>query len=232
MFSDIALYRSVSKFLTQFGVSDNPEKKHWHNELILDDPKGEPILKHYLSFAGGGPNTRSTQLFIAFEDLDFLGKSPWEVPFGVVTTGGDVVDSWYTGYGDMPPWGHGPDQGKLHNRGNSYIRSEYPLIDFIIDCSVLKADPKPLLTQISPQVKEPEEEEPEEEEISDPLRAAKEGPSHSFLRQEELASPEHSPSSSSFSNPALHAIILLLVAIAVLLCLYQYNSSPVSPKSQ
>jgi hypothetical protein len=27
------------------------------------------------------------------------------VPFGIVTEGRDTIDSWYTGYGDMPPWG-------------------------------------------------------------------------------------------------------------------------------
>jgi hypothetical protein len=153
-----------------------------------------------------------------------------------VTTGGDVVDSWYTGYGDMPPWGHGPDQGKLQNRGNSYIRSDYPLIDFIIDCSVIEKDKKPLLTKIRPQVQEEKEQTLElelEKEISNPLpgQATKEDSSHSFLRQEEFASSEK-VLQSPFSPPAIHAIILLVVAIAVLICLYQYNSSPVSPKSQ
>lgn len=52
---DIALYRSVDGFLTQFGISDNPEKKHWHYDQIKDDPLNKPILKHYISFAGGAP---------------------------------------------------------------------------------------------------------------------------------------------------------------------------------
>jgi hypothetical protein len=54
--------------------------KHWHGKQIQDDPtlhKG--IRKHYVSFAGGGPNSRSTQIFIAYKDLDFLGNAPWEV---------------------------------------------------------------------------------------------------------------------------------------------------------
>ena len=35
------------------------------------------FLEHHV-----GDNSRSTHIFIALEDLDFLGKSPWEVPFG------------------------------------------------------------------------------------------------------------------------------------------------------
>jgi len=113
--------------------------KHWHHDEILDDTnlhkginlhyykiniyKGinhyhKGIKRGYLSFAGGGRNTRSSQLFIAFEDLDFLGKEPWETPFGKIIEGYDTLDKFYKGYGDMPPFGHGPDQQKLHNRGN------------------------------------------------------------------------------------------------------------------
>lgn len=134
-FTDIALYRCVEGFLTQFGVSDDPSKKKWHNWNIEDDPNlHKGIHRGYLSFAGGGPNTRSSQLFIAFERLDFLGKEPWETPFGRVVNGLETLDAFYKGYGDMSPFGHGPDQQKLFNRGNEYIRDEFPLIDFIQSC--------------------------------------------------------------------------------------------------
>ncbi len=86
-YTDIAFFRSVKGFLTQFGISEDPAKKHWHREVIKDDPNLHlGIKKNVISFAGGGPNTRSTQLFIAFEDLDFLGKEPWETPFGNIFT--------------------------------------------------------------------------------------------------------------------------------------------------
>jgi cyclophilin family peptidyl-prolyl cis-trans isomerase len=82
-YTDIAFYRCVRGFLTQFGISEDKSKKHWHRNQIQDDPNLHlGIKKNYVSYAGGGPNTRSTQLFIAFEDLDFLGKEPWETPFG------------------------------------------------------------------------------------------------------------------------------------------------------
>ncbi len=104
---------------------------------IRDDPNlHKGIKKNYLSFAGGGSNTRSTQLFIAFEDLDFLGNEPWETPFGMVVEGQRTLDSLYKGYGDIPPIGKGPDQQKIHNRGNQYLRSDFPLVDFILSCYV------------------------------------------------------------------------------------------------
>lgn len=136
-YSDIALYRCVKGFLTQFGISDDPKMKHWHRKQIADDTNiHKGIHKHYVSFAGGGPNTRTTQIFIAFEELDFLGNSPWETPFGKVVEGGNVLDALYKGYGDIPPFGKGPDQGKLFNQGNSYIRENFPLIDFLVSCEM------------------------------------------------------------------------------------------------
>ncbi len=48
--TDIAIFRCVPKFLAQFGISADPEKKHWHSKVISDDPhKGEEIhgLKKY-----------------------------------------------------------------------------------------------------------------------------------------------------------------------------------------
>lgn len=82
-YTNIAFYRCVRGFLTQFGITEDASKKHWHHNNIQDDVNLHlGIKKNYLSYAGGGPNTRSTQLFIAFENLDFLGNEPWETPFG------------------------------------------------------------------------------------------------------------------------------------------------------
>ena len=141
-YTDIALFRCVDKFLTQFGISENESLQHWHRDTILDDPNLKlGIHKNYVSFAGGGPNTRSTQIFIAFEELDFLGKSPWETPFAVVVEGQTTLDGFYKGYGDIPPFGKGPDQQKLHNLGNSYIRDNFPKIDFMESCRVVEEEP-------------------------------------------------------------------------------------------
>ena len=101
------MFRTVDRFLSQFGISDKPAMKHWHNEVIKDDvDKRLGIKKFYVSFAGSGPNSRSTQIFIAFEDLNWLGPragqggkadGTWETPFGNVIFGFDVLDSLYKG---------------------------------------------------------------------------------------------------------------------------------------
>ena len=58
-YTDIALYRCVDGFLTQFGISQDHEKSHWHRKNIPDDPNlNLGVKKNYLSYAGGGPNTR------------------------------------------------------------------------------------------------------------------------------------------------------------------------------
>jgi cyclophilin family peptidyl-prolyl cis-trans isomerase len=138
-FQEIGLFRCVKRFLTQFGISDKPQYKHWHYKDIPDDPNlHKGIHKNYLSFAGGGPNTRSTQLFIAFEDLDFLGKEPWETPFGKVVDGQATLDNLYKEYGDIPPFGKGPDQQKIHNKGNAYLRENFPDLDYILSCRVVE----------------------------------------------------------------------------------------------
>lgn len=140
-YTNIAFFRCVDRFLTQFGISVDPAKKHWHRKEILDDPMphNNKIKKYMVSYAGSGPNSRSTQLFIAFEDLDFLGKAPWEVPFGRVVDGFSVVDSLYKGYGDIPPYGKGPDQQKIHNRGAAYLQESFPNLDYLQSCRVVDA---------------------------------------------------------------------------------------------
>jgi peptidyl-prolyl cis-trans isomerase A (cyclophilin A) len=140
-FTDIAFFRCVDGFLTQFGISDNPDLQYWHENTIADDPNlNMGIHKNYVSFAGGGPNTRSTQIFIAFEYLDFLGNEPWETPFGVVVEGQSTLDSLYRGYGDIDPFGTGPDQQEIFRLGNQYIRDNFPKIDFLHTCEVVEED--------------------------------------------------------------------------------------------
>ena len=134
-------FRVVKGFLVQFGIgyTTDAELKKFSQSTIPDDPRRPELLPFkvgMMSFAGSGPNSRSSQLFIAYEGAGGLGQSPWETPFGKVTQGLDHVRNLYSGYGDMPPWGKGPEQGPIHNRGASYIESEFPLLDKFETCSV------------------------------------------------------------------------------------------------
>jgi|EP01046_Picozoa_sp_COSAG06_P048225 cyclophilin family peptidyl-prolyl cis-trans isomerase len=51
-----------------------------------------------ISFAGGGADSRTTQLFVSLRDSKYLGKAKWETPIGQIVEGMDVVDAWYKGY--------------------------------------------------------------------------------------------------------------------------------------
>lgn len=139
-YTDIAMYRSVAGFLTQFGISDKKQYADMHGQQIRDDPNLHiPVRKGYLSYAGSGPNSRSTQIFIAYSDSDFLGKEPWETPFARVTQNPAnlaVLDAIHK-LGDIKPFGDGPDQQELYRLGNGYIRKEFPQIDFVQSCSIL-----------------------------------------------------------------------------------------------
>jgi peptidyl-prolyl cis-trans isomerase A (cyclophilin A) len=49
-----------------------------------------------------------------------------------------VVDRLWSGYGDGPPGGHGPDQRRLFAEGNQYLTREFPKLDYIKTARVVK----------------------------------------------------------------------------------------------
>ncbi|KAL7516648.1 hypothetical protein ACHAWX_001640 [Stephanocyclus meneghinianus] len=136
-------FRVVPHFLVQFGIgyTKDEELRQFSQSTIPDDPKRSDLLpfkEGMISFAGSGPNSRSSQLFIAYDKAQSLGTSPWETPFGEVMgkDSFDTVRKFYQGYGDMPPWGKGPQQGPIHNRGSRYIEENFPLLDKFNTCQV------------------------------------------------------------------------------------------------
>lgn len=129
-------FRVVDGFVAQFGMNGDPAiNEAWDGALISDDPMGEMNTRGRLTFATGGPNSRTTQLFINLGDnlnLDNMGFPP----FGEVIEGMSVVDSLHMGYGDGPP-GPGPDQGRIGEQGEAYLAREYPLLDYIESARVV-----------------------------------------------------------------------------------------------
>jgi cyclophilin family peptidyl-prolyl cis-trans isomerase len=145
-FTNVPFFRVVPGFLTQFGIPPASDiRKRWRLAGSIEDdpPQNRPILRGYLSFAGGGPNTRDSQLFIALADSTWLGKSPWEVPLGRVIEGMDeVVDSLYSGYGEISPFNkEGVVQGKIW-ADDEYLRREFPKLDYFTGCVVIEASIK------------------------------------------------------------------------------------------
>jgi peptidyl-prolyl cis-trans isomerase A (cyclophilin A) len=130
-YDSAAFFRVLPGFVAQFGLSAKPEiSRVWASATFKDDPVTQSNLAGYLTFATAGPNTRTTQLFINLADnqnLDGMGFAP----FGKVVEGMDVVQKFYSGYGEGAPGGNGPDQSRITNEGKAYLDKTFPLLDSI-----------------------------------------------------------------------------------------------------
>ena len=130
-FDDARFFRVLSGFMAQFGINGDPRvNAAWEPLRIEDDPVKQMNKRGMVTFATGGPNTRTTQLFINYGDnrnLDGMGFAP----IGEVVDGMAVVDSLYADYGEGAPDGAGPDQTRIANEGNKYLTQSFPKLDFI-----------------------------------------------------------------------------------------------------
>lgn len=136
-YDNARFFRVVRNFVVQFGIAANPETHRlWENINLPDDPVEQPNTRGMVTYAMRGPNTRSTQIFINLRDnrqaLDRQGFAP----FGKVVEGMDAVESFYNSYGDMPPQGQGPDPSQIQLRGNEYLESRFPRLDYIKKATV------------------------------------------------------------------------------------------------
>jgi peptidyl-prolyl cis-trans isomerase A (cyclophilin A) len=124
-------FRVLKGFVVQWGISPYPPvSAAWEHAPIKDDPVVESNLRGYITYAMGGPNTRTTQVFINLVDnkrLDGMGFSA----FGQVTEGMDVVEELYAGYGEGAPTGQGPDQDKIQKLGKPYLDKGFDKLDWI-----------------------------------------------------------------------------------------------------
>lgn len=132
-------FRVLDGFMAQFGINGDPAvQAKWRDNPIADEPVKESNKRGYVSYAMGGPNTRTSQLFISYGDnanLDGMGFSP----FAKVISGMDVVDKFYNGYGEGAPQGRGPAQGRLQEEGNAYLEKEFPKLDYIRKATIIES---------------------------------------------------------------------------------------------
>jgi peptidyl-prolyl cis-trans isomerase A (cyclophilin A) len=137
---DARFYRVVPNFMVQFGIHGDPAvSAAWRNATIQDDPVKESNRRGYVSFAHGGKNTRSTQLFINFRDNGSVLDSQGFPPIGRVITGMNIVDKLYSGYGEMSEQrGNGPSQAQTNLQGNAYLMKSFPKLDYIKTATIVK----------------------------------------------------------------------------------------------
>jgi peptidyl-prolyl cis-trans isomerase A (cyclophilin A) len=124
-------FRVVPGFVAQFGIKGVVGKDlYWNQFTLPDDEVRQSNARGTVTFAAGGPASRTTQVFINLKDNTYLDSKRF-APFGKVVSGMDVVDQLYSGYGEVPPSGKGPDQSRIEQEGNSYLIQEFPKLDYI-----------------------------------------------------------------------------------------------------
>jgi peptidyl-prolyl cis-trans isomerase A (cyclophilin A) len=136
-FDGTRFFRVLEGFVAQFGIHGDPAvSAAWRVAAIADDPATESNTRGRITYATGGPNTRTTQLFINYRDnssLDSRGFSP----FGDVVEGMEIVDQLYADYGESAPGGPGPAQGRIQAEGNAYLEAEFPQLDYVLEARIV-----------------------------------------------------------------------------------------------
>ncbi len=140
-FNGASFFRVIQGFMAQFGIAIKPEEnKTWEARKLLDDrPSGHSNKRGTLVFANaGGPNTRGTQMFINYKDNTFLDTqaAPF-LPIGEVVEGMEIVDQFYSGYGDTAN-----KENEIEGGGKAYLDRYMPKVDYITTATIVPM-PKP-----------------------------------------------------------------------------------------
>lgn len=134
-------------------------------------------------------------MFISYGSSTSLGTQKWETPLGTVVKGMDHVRNLYHGYGDGPPFGKGPAQGKIHS-GPRYIEENFPLLDHFKTCTVKRG------ANSKPKYVEPKHIREERREMSQHKRHVMDIP---------LEDKETMPMTKIFAAFAMLMLVLLLI---------------------
>ena len=131
-YDEARFFRVIAGFMAQFGINADPQvSTQWRGASIPDDPVKESNLRGYVTFAMGGPNTRTTQMFINVGNNARLDSQGFP-PIGRVVQGMEVVDQIHAGYGEQP------NQGRIQMQGNAYLTQAFPNLDYIKKASVMQ----------------------------------------------------------------------------------------------
>jgi peptidyl-prolyl cis-trans isomerase A (cyclophilin A) len=137
-YDGVRFFRVVPGFVAQFGIHGDPAVSDaWRERSLPDDSVRQSNQPGFITFASGGPNSRTTQLFINKRDnrrLDAMGFAP----IGLIIEGQAAADSLYDGYGEGPPRGTGPEQSRMGREGNAYLERMFPRLDSIVRARIVK----------------------------------------------------------------------------------------------
>lgn len=131
-------YRVVPNFVAQFGNSDTIKANQWRKFKVADEQVLHSNKKGSISFARGGKETRSTELYINLVDnprLDTIAPAGVKgyPSFGDVINGMDVVSALYSGYGEKT-------RGSLNvmYKNRREFLNTFPQLDLIRKAYILK----------------------------------------------------------------------------------------------
>lgn len=139
-YDDVRFHRVVPGFITQWGVSGDPELDAvWYDHGMPDDTVVASNVRGAIAYAFTEPGTRTTQVYINMVDNVRLDAGGF-APFGRVVRGMDsVVDSLYSGYGEESGGGvRNGDQSRIVAEGNAYLDAAWPRLDRLIRARVVR----------------------------------------------------------------------------------------------
>lgn len=139
LFDNTLFYRVRPNYVAQFGISDTTVLKKWEALKVSDEPVIFSNKRSTIAFARGGKDDRSTALYINLKDnnprLDTImvnGVRGYP-PFGTVTRGMEVVDAFYSGYGDTVF-----NQEEMMYKNRAVFLDSFPKLDLIRKAYILK----------------------------------------------------------------------------------------------
>ncbi|OUR90949.1 peptidylprolyl isomerase [Flavobacteriales bacterium 34_180_T64] len=140
-FTDISVYRVIPNYIAQFGIhNDSAVTNAWDNVKVIDELVIEKNLKGTISFARGGLQTRTNNLFINLKNnsprldtLDYAGVKGFPV-VARITNGFQVAESFYGGYGSELD----NKQDSIINLGNAFLKRRYSKLDYIHKAYIIK----------------------------------------------------------------------------------------------
>ncbi len=132
-FDELSIFRVVENYVAQFGIHNNIDvNKAWRKMGIEDEPVRSSNAKGTISFARGGPKTRTTQMFINLRDNTSLDSMPvggviGYPPIAKIISGMEVIDTFNAAYGNGPSY----RQDSINVHGRAYLDRAFPGLDFI-----------------------------------------------------------------------------------------------------
>lgn len=133
------LFRVEPGFVVQFGISQSrAANRFWDPRKLPDEPMLHRNTRGTVSFARGGRNDRSTQIFINLANntkLDTVsrGGTKGYTPVARIIQGMDVIEKLNSQYGKQPI----QIQDSLYKYGNFYFEERFPLLDKILEARIL-----------------------------------------------------------------------------------------------